>query len=74
MFWQKKELKPLHSEEYEELVKKHVLVVGDLDVMSNRVSILFGNYRKLVARITQLKRKEGDEESESVLKDDPLYL
>jgi hypothetical protein len=74
MFWKKTESKHLKSDEYEELTKKLVSVVGDIDVMSNRVSILFGNYRKLVARITTLKRKEGDDQCESDLKDDPLFI
>ncbi len=73
MFWNRKN-PPLNSDEYEILHKKHVAMVGDLDVLSNRVSILFGNYRKLVGRISALKRKEGDEDSESDLKDDPLYI
>lgn len=74
MIWNKKVNPPMSSQEYEELTKKLVSVVGDIDVLSNRVSILFGNYRKLVGRISALKRKEGDEDSESNLKDDPLYI
>lgn len=75
MFWKKKELSALNSHEYEELLKKYVAVVGDHDILSNRVSILFGNYRKLVGRITALKRKEGDEDDlDKSLKDDPLFI
>ena len=74
MFWKKKELSALNSDEYENLNKKMVSIVGDIDIMSNRVSILFGNYRKLVGRISALKRKEGEEESETDLKDDPLFI
>jgi len=71
MFWKKKETTPLKSDEYEEVIKKITTIVGDIDVINNRLSILNGNWRKLSAKVAVQGREVTHEESEE---DEKVFL
>jgi len=72
--WRKKT--PINSDEYETLTKKFVAMVSDIDILSNRVAILHGDYKTLTAKLAALKRDkiELSDENENNKKDTPHYI
>ena len=73
-FWKKKTLEPLKSDEYEELTKKVVAVVGDIDRMSNSIALLDGIVKSNRARINKIKVEEIEKEGEKSLNNEPKYI
>jgi len=56
MFWKKKT--QLTSNEYEELTKKFVSLVGDIDRLSNAVAVYTESIKTMRAQLGALKRQE----------------
>ncbi len=72
--WGKKKNEPLNSEEFEQLSKRLVAVVGDIDIMSNRISVVSSIAKGNRAKIGKILREEIVKESENDLKDDTHYM
>ena len=64
----------MRSDEFEELTRKLVQVVGDVDIVSNRVELLASSFRKISARLSVMKREAKDEEAEKTLNNDKLFI
>ena len=73
MFWKKK-ISPLNSHEFEELTKKMVAMVGDIDTINNTVAVLDGICKSNRARISKIKVEKILDEGEKDIKDEPRYL
>lgn len=58
----------INSDEYEEIVKKIVAVVGGIDVLKTKVEVLETNFRSLRAKVNRNISQEP--ESESSINDD----
>jgi len=72
MFWNKKS--QLGSDEYEDLVKKIIKVVADIDIHANRLTLLSSDIRKLRVEL-RMKAKELEElQDETNIKDDRQYI
>jgi|SaaInl7_200m_RNA_FD_contig_21_2551110_length_305_multi_3_in_0_out_0_1 hypothetical protein len=73
-FWKKNDKTTMRSDEFEELTRKLVQVVGDVDIVSNRVELLASSFRKISARLSVMKREAKDEEAEKTLNNDKLFI
>lgn len=72
--WGKKKSEPINSAEFEKLNQKIVSLVGDMDILTNKVSI-FGEMAKgNRAKIGKIARDEIVKESEKELKDEIKYI
>jgi len=74
MFFRKKKLTEVNSDEYEKLSKKIVSIVGDIDIMSNNIALLDSIVKSNRARISKIKVDKIMEETEDNKKDDVKYL
>lgn len=74
MFWKKKEKSQLSSHEFEELTKKVIAIVGDIDRLTNSVTVLDSIVKSNRARICKIKIQEIEMEGEKSIKDDPKYI
>ena len=75
MFWKKPKTK-LNSDEYEILTRKLVAMVGDIDIITGRITFLASDFKKLTARLHSLKREQDEarEDSEEFKKDEVVRL
>ena len=73
-FWKKNKNEKLRSDEFEELSKRIVLAVADIDMLSNKYTLLLGSYRKLNLKVAKLAKEVVDEEAEKDLKSTKLYI
>lgn len=73
MFWKKKNQK-MRSDEFEELNKKLVSCVGNIDILGHSVEIFRGDIRKLRIELRQKLKDLEDIENENDKKEDKLYL
>lgn len=74
MLWKKKN-KEIKSDEFEELNKKIVSIVRDIDIMSNNLSLLDSIVKSNRARINKVKLDKIEAEAEKDLNDDGVvYL
>lgn len=62
------------SDEFQELTHKMVRMVGDIDILNNRVELLSSSFRKISARLSVMKREAKEESSEKDLNDDKLFI
>ena len=74
MFWQKKPITEVKSDEFEQLNKKIISMVSDIDIMSNRLEIIDTIVKSNRARISKIKVDGIISESEKDIKDEPRYL
>lgn len=73
-FWKKKKNEELKSKEFEEISKRLVLVVADLDILSGKYTLLLGYYRKLNLKVGRALKEIEADESEKDLKEGKLYI
>ncbi len=72
MFFKKKELTPMRTEEYEEVLKRFAILRADFDILKHQVDnlmILNTEIRVLKARMTKHMdehKAEDDEEQEDI--------
>ena len=72
--FKKKETTKLTSDEFEILNNKIVSIIGDIAIANNSNSILYGNWRKLSAKVAVLNKEATKEEAESDLKSLPVHI
>ena len=73
-FWKKKQPTRLTSDEYEEINKKIVAIIRDIDIANNRMEIFNSNWRKLSAKVAILNKEMSREEGEKVIKSEKVYM
>lgn len=73
MSWLNKN-KVLDSEEYDKLHKKIVAMVSDIDVITNKLTLLTQIVNSNRARINKIKIEEIEDAPEKDLKDAPTYI
>ena len=74
MFWSKKKISPLNSEEYEELRRKITTLVCDIASVESHFAVLDGICKSNRNRISKIKVDKELEESEKDLNADPKYI
>lgn len=72
-FWKKK-LTKLNSDEYEQISKKLVGIVCDLDGVLNRVALLDTMVKGNRMKLTKLSNEKMFEDTEKDLNDGPKYI
>ena len=74
MWFKKKVPTQLNSDEFENLAKKVVLLVADVDLLNNKYQLLLGSYRKLNLKISKSIKEESEEEIEKSIRGQPIAI
>ena len=74
MFFQKKKLTEVRSDEYEKLCKRLVEVESDINTFANRLEIVDAVVKSNRARISKIKVDKILDETETNKKEDTVYL
>jgi hypothetical protein len=64
----------LNSDEFEQLNKKIVSIISDIDLINNRLALVDSIVKSNRARISKIKVDEIMKEGEKDIKDGPVYI